>query len=90
MSRRTWFPGFLTFTFCALSLSASAADEHWTRVSSDHFIVLTDAGERRGHEVAARFEQMRRQFCTVRLRQIQGQFLNLLQRRHDTRVTGSS
>jgi tetratricopeptide (TPR) repeat protein len=29
------------------------------RVSSDHFILLTDAGEKKGHEIAARFEQMR-------------------------------
>ncbi len=68
MSRRTWFPGFLTFTFCALALSASAADEHWARVSSDHFIVLTDAGERRGHEIAARFEQMRALFGELLIR----------------------
>ena len=41
------------------SLPIHAADQHWLRVSSDHFIVLTDAGEKPGHDVAARFEQMR-------------------------------
>src|SRR5579872_7588052 len=40
-------------------LSAHAADQHWLRVSSDHFIVVTDAGEKPGHDVAAHFEQMR-------------------------------
>jgi tetratricopeptide (TPR) repeat protein len=42
--------------------SARAADQHWLRVSSDHFIVLTDAGEKPGHDVAAHFEQMRALF----------------------------
>jgi tetratricopeptide (TPR) repeat protein len=40
-------------------LPAHAADQHWLRVSSDHFVVVTDAGEKPGHDVAARFEQMR-------------------------------
>jgi tetratricopeptide (TPR) repeat protein len=42
--------------------TVQAADQHWLRVSSDHFIVLTDAGEKSGHDVAARFEQMRALF----------------------------
>lgn len=42
--------------------SVHAADQHWLRVSSDHFIVLTDAGEKPGHDVAAHFEQMRALF----------------------------
>src|SRR5581483_6762187 len=36
-----------------------AADQHWLRVSSDHFIVITDANEKAGHDVVAHFEQMR-------------------------------
>lgn len=49
------------FLFLALfaGLPARAADQHWLRVSSDHFIVITDAGEKPGHDVAAHFEQMR-------------------------------
>jgi len=35
------------------------------RVSSDHFVVLTDAGEKKGHEVAARFEQMRAMYGSL-------------------------
>lgn len=46
-----------------------AADKQWMRVSSDHFIVLTDAGEKEGHEIAARFEQMRAVFADLLARQ---------------------
>jgi tetratricopeptide (TPR) repeat protein len=42
--------------------STRAADQQWLRVSSDHFIVLTDAGQKKGHEIVARFEQMRAVF----------------------------
>lgn len=35
------------------------ADQHWLRVSSDHFVVITDAKDVAGHEVAIRFEQTR-------------------------------
>jgi len=42
---------------------ASASDEpKWTEVHSAHFIVLTDAGDKRGREVALRMEQMRSVF----------------------------
>lgn len=44
------------------SLSARAADQQWNRISSDHFIVLTDAKVKAGQEIAARFEQMRAVF----------------------------
>jgi tetratricopeptide (TPR) repeat protein len=50
------------------SAVAHAADQQWTQVSSDHFIVLTDAGQRNGHEVAARFEQMRAIFGELLVR----------------------
>ena len=50
----------LVLTVLCLAGPAVAADQpSWLRISSDHFIVYTDAGEKRGHEVAARFEQMR-------------------------------
>ncbi len=42
-----------------MSLPAHAADQHWLRLSSDHFIVVTDANEKSGHDVVAHFEQMR-------------------------------
>ncbi len=54
----------LNLVVCAVWLASAhpalAADQpQWVRISSDHFIVLTDAGEKKGHEIAARFEQMR-------------------------------
>src|SRR6266852_2499943 len=54
----------LIFVFLVLCLTepTAAAHQEWRRISSDHFIVLTDAGEKKGHEVAARFEQMRAMF----------------------------
>ena len=49
--------------FC--TLSAHAAEAPWIRVSSSHFSVLTDAGEKRGREVILRFEQMRGVFAQL-------------------------
>jgi len=68
MPRRTGFSRSLVLAsaLCMLAGSAPAADQpQWLRISSDHFIVLTDAGEKKGHEVAARFEQMRAMFGTL-------------------------
>jgi tetratricopeptide (TPR) repeat protein len=47
---------FLTLLF---TTTAAAGDAAWVEVKSPHFSVYTDAGERRGREVATRFEQMR-------------------------------
>ena len=47
---------------------APSAAQQWLRVSSDHFIVITDAGDKQGHEVAARFEQMRAVFGQLLMR----------------------
>jgi hypothetical protein len=48
---------------------AFAADEpKWHEVHTAHFYVLTDAGEKRGREVALRMEQMRTLFGQVLLR----------------------
>ena len=41
------------------SFPTHAADQHWLRVSSDRFVVITDAGEKPGHDVVAHFDQMR-------------------------------
>jgi tetratricopeptide (TPR) repeat protein len=40
-------------------LPAHAADQHWQRVSSDHFTVVTDGAEKPAHDVVVHFEQMR-------------------------------
>jgi len=39
-----------------------AGESQWVEVRSPHFSVVTDAGEKRGREVAMRFEQMRAVF----------------------------
>src|SRR5438105_4233798 len=51
-----------------LPVPAHGTDQHWLRVSSDHFIVITDASEKAGHDVAARFEQMRAIFGQLLMR----------------------
>jgi tetratricopeptide (TPR) repeat protein len=69
MSTRVSLRQFLrTLLLCGLafvSASAHAAEPQWIRVSSDHFSVLTDAGEKRGREVIVRFEQMRAVFAQL-------------------------
>ncbi|MBV9623986.1 MAG: tetratricopeptide repeat protein [Acidobacteria bacterium] len=56
------------FIYLLAAVVARAADQQWLRVSSDHFVVLTDAGERKGHDIAARFEQMRAVFAQLLVR----------------------
>ncbi len=41
------------------SLGGATPAQEWTSVRSPHFVVSTDAGEKRCREVAVRFEQMR-------------------------------
>lgn len=50
----------LTWAFSSLS---AAAEPPWIEVHSTHFTVITDAGEKKGREVAFRFEQMRAVFA---------------------------
>src|SRR5580700_10057248 len=55
-------------TGCALlclSLTSPAAEPPWLEIHSTHFTVITDAGEKKGREVALRFEQMRSVFATL-------------------------
>ena len=44
---------------------ALAAEPPWTEIHGQHFSVITDAGEKRGREVALRLEQMRALFGTM-------------------------
>jgi hypothetical protein len=51
--------------FAVITPSAGFArnsEPKWIRVSSAHFAVLTDAGEKKGREVSLRLEQMREVF----------------------------
>jgi len=45
-----------------------AGDQQWVEVRSPNFSVITDAGERRGRDVALHFEQMRSVFGTLMTR----------------------
>src|SRR5205807_10359238 len=47
------------------SLASAAEQSPWLEVHSTHFTVITDAGEKKGREVALRFEQMRSVFATL-------------------------
>ncbi len=45
--------------------SAFAGDAPWLEVRTEHFRVITDAGEKNGREVAAHFEQVRAAFGLI-------------------------
>ena len=47
------------------SFSAEPEKSPWLEIHSTHFTVITDAGEKRGKEVALRFEQMRTIFAIL-------------------------
>jgi hypothetical protein len=55
------FAGLLAAAFCAAP-TVFAGESQWVEVRSPNFSVITDAGEKRGREVAMRFEQMRAVF----------------------------
>lgn len=61
MNHSRWVAGILL----ALGSFAFAGDAQWVQIKSEHFSVATDAGERRGREVALHFEQMRAVFGTL-------------------------
>ena len=46
-----------------------AAEPPWLALHSPHFVVITDAGEKKGREIAVRFEQMRSVFGALLLKQ---------------------
>jgi hypothetical protein len=46
-------------------IPAPAAEAPWLEIHSAHFTVITDAGEKKGREVALRFEQMRAVFASL-------------------------
>jgi tetratricopeptide (TPR) repeat protein len=49
-----------------LSSTAHAAEQSpWLEIHSTHFTVITDAGDKKGREVALRFEQMRAAFAIL-------------------------
>src|SRR5260370_34035948 len=53
-----------------LLMTASAAEQSpWLEIHSAHFTVITDAGDKKGREVALRFEQMRAVFATLLMKE---------------------
>src|SRR5271166_7079026 len=53
-----------------LPASAPASEQSpWLEIRSTHFTVITDAGEKKGREVALRFEQMRAFFATLLMKE---------------------
>jgi tetratricopeptide (TPR) repeat protein len=71
MARSRSIPAFslaLILGLSSSSLSSFAATEEkspWLEIHSTHFTVITDAGEKKGRDVALRFEQMRAVFATL-------------------------
>ena len=60
----------LPLLLLALLSSAPAADPSpWLEIHSTHFTVITDAGEKKGREVALRFEQMRAVFGVLLMKE---------------------
>jgi hypothetical protein len=65
-TRPGWFACFVCLLAALSTLPRAYADgPAWVEVRSPHFSVATDAGEKRGHEVALRFEQMRAVFAAL-------------------------
>ena len=63
---------FLTIPLCVMFLAlashnshVSAAEPPWLEIHSTHYTVITDAGEKKGREIALRFEQMRAVFANL-------------------------
>ena len=64
MGRRFGFLG-IALVGCLITIGIVpmfAGESQWVEVRSPHFSVVTDGGEKRGREVAIRFEQMRAVF----------------------------
>jgi tetratricopeptide (TPR) repeat protein len=55
--------------FCLSLCCPGAEPSPWLEIHSTHFTVITDAGEKKGREVALRFEQMRAIFAVMLMRE---------------------
>jgi len=65
LRHKTVFPLVSLTVMLSVALPAFAGEPQWIEIQSPHFSVVTDAGEKRGREVAMRFEQMRAVFGTL-------------------------
>jgi hypothetical protein len=59
------FPLTMLLGFFLSSSAPAAEPSPWLEIHSTHFTVITDAGEKKGKEVALRFEQMRAVFAVL-------------------------
>lgn len=62
MLRRVLTPFALLIASCGIALASA---DQWVEVRSDHFRVLTDAGEKQGRHILDQFERMRWMFKTL-------------------------
>ncbi len=73
MSRTRLIPAFLQFamllTLFHTARLPAAEPTPWLEIHSAHFTVVTDAGEKKGKEVALRLEQMRAVFATLLMKE---------------------
>jgi hypothetical protein len=58
-------PAFVLLVSVCCAPTIFAGEPPWVEVRSPNFSVVTDTGEKRGREVAMRFEQMRGVFATL-------------------------
>jgi hypothetical protein len=70
MSRTSLIPLPIVLVLLWSALLSSALPEKkepnpWLQINSAHFTVITDAGDKRGREVALRFEQLRAVFASI-------------------------
>lgn len=67
MARHRCIPALTLFAGLVLYAvpAPSAEPSPWLEIHSTHFTVITDAGEKKGREVALRFEQMRTVFASL-------------------------
>jgi tetratricopeptide (TPR) repeat protein len=65
LRRALFFPILLCGSLLLPTRIAHTAEPSWIRVSSAHFSVLTNGGEKNGRDVIARFEQMRSVFAQL-------------------------
>jgi tetratricopeptide (TPR) repeat protein len=66
ISPRLFLGAHTLFLLSLIAVSdARAAEPPWLEIHSAHFTVITDGGDKKGREVALRFEQMRAVFGTL-------------------------
>jgi hypothetical protein len=60
---------FLLLGFILFGRAFGVEQSPWLEIHSSHYTVITDAGDKKGREVALRFEQMRAVFATLLMKE---------------------